>query len=237
MGNRVAALANGLSAAERVVFRWEVNGDCPLGWREVFPYGVKGVRFEEADGSEEVTRINGRPAMDWEAAVCRGTARVAYQVIAAAMGVSECSGAGVGVFGRFHRCPGARWEGLAEAANGEERVFLLTDRWRGEIAAALRARGCRVDEGESPKLVADLDRGVHATRAFLRDWKRLCGCGRIVALDGPSSLLHLARGLGTEIRYAGAGRLQGGCRDGFPATLTERSEIEFSNLSDESSKF
>lgn len=211
MGNRVAALANGLSAADRVVFRWAVNGDCPLGWREVFPTGVPGVRFEEADGMEEVTRINGRPAMEWEAAVCRGQARVAYQKIASAMGV-RMQGRGVGVFGRFHRCPGARWEGLVEAAKGEERVFLLTDRWRGEIAAALRATGCRVDAGESPELVADLERGEEATRAFLRDWRRLCGCGRIWAMDGPSSLLHLARGLGREIRYASAGRLQGGCR-------------------------
>lgn len=206
MGNRVAAMANGLAVFGRVEMRWAINGDCPLGWREVFPKAVPGVRFEEADGSEEVKMIAGRPAMDW-----REGAERAYEVIAAAMGVRECSGGVVGIFGRFHRRPGARWEDLVEAADGEMEVFLLTDRRRGEIRRGLAARGCVVWAGESEELAEDGLRGLDATRAFLGDWKRLLGCRRIIALDGPSSLLHLARGLGRRICYADAGALQGGC--------------------------
>jgi hypothetical protein len=68
-----------------------------------------------------------------------------------------------------------------------------------------------VDVGESPELAADLERGEEGTRAFLREWKRLLGCRRIIALNGPSSLLHVARGIGRRICYADAGALQGGC--------------------------
>jgi len=231
MGNRVAALANGLAVFGRVEMRWEVNGDCPLGWREVFPKGVPGGTFAEAGGGEEVTWIEGRPAMDW-----RAGAEGAYEVIAAAMGVRECLGAGVGVFGRFHRCPGARWEELVEAAAREERAFLLTDRWRGEIRRGLAARGCVVWAGESEELAEDGLRGVDATRAFLGDWKRLLGCRRIIALDGPSSLLHLARGIGRRICYADAGALQGVCEDADSAGGRRVAEGRISNLSDDFSR-
>jgi len=94
--------------------RWAINGDCPLGWREVFPKGVPGVRFEEADGSEKLTWIEGRPAMDW-----REGAEGAYAVIAEAMGVRECSGGGRGDGGIFTDGP---VEGGDPARAGEERV-------------------------------------------------------------------------------------------------------------------
>lgn len=214
LGNRVAAIANGLSRAERVTFPWVLNEHCPVQWWEVFPEGIEGVEFT-ADAPGPTTKWIGIGCERWDAAGDRAAADAAYGRIMAAMAGEPGAGCTVALAGRFFRTPGADAERLALfAAVGAllgGPVFVFADSRRAEIRRVLDGLGVRVAMPRSSELGEDLARDRAGMLAYLSDWQRLLTARVIVAIDGPSSALHPARAAGIEIIYVPAGRLQGAC--------------------------
>ena len=209
LGNRVAAISNALTWHARIRFGWVVNEHCPLGWREVFPEGITGVEFVPGEGGE-TSEIGGRPGMDWEAARCREHARFTYGRVMAAIGPQAWPDApAVAIVARFHRAARFDLPRLANAAGraaheaGEGRVFVLADQHREDISILLR-RLWNIDAvlAAAPELTEDLDRSPEATRLFIQDWQTALAARQIIALDGPTSLLHPARASGARIHYA-----------------------------------
>lgn len=209
LGNRVAALANGLSRFPIIRFPWRVNRHCPLPWEEVFPQGVPGVEFENLPGPPPMpTHWDGIPCLDWAAAADPGRAADAYRLIIRSMVGTVGTSHRVAVFGRFHRAPKTDPVVLAAAAiaaaaeAGTREVFVLTDRHRDAIADHLRAAHLTPILPQSPALTSDLSRDPETLRLFINDWRTLLAARHIIALDGPSSLLHPARAIGRRITYA-----------------------------------
>lgn len=209
LGNRVAALANGLSRFPAIRFPWRVNPHCPLLWEQVFPAGIPGVEFVNLPGHPPMpTHWDGRPCLDWDAAGDRTKAADAYARIIAALPGPPPPQHHLAVFGRFHRSPQANPIALADAAiaaaqaAGTPSIFLLTDRHRDTIAARLRSAHLTPIFPTSPALTSDLSRDPETLRQFINDWRTLLAAHHIVALDGPSSLLHPARAIGRRITYA-----------------------------------
>lgn len=209
LGNRVAAMANGLSRAAEIQFVWRVNEHCPAAHTDVFPSGVPGVKFLTDAPPNFATRFGELWCYDWDAAGDRSAANAAYAEIMAAMGGTPMWRAPeVAILGRFHRNPGADPIALADAAirlHGRfrwDRAFVLSDLHRGGIAARLARAGFEAAQPESRELVADLDRTREDVLDYACDWATLLSASRIIALDGPASALHPARAAGIEIIYA-----------------------------------
>lgn len=209
LGNRVAAISNALTWHARIRFAWVVNEHCPLGWREVFPAGIPGVEFIPGGGAM-VSTFAGRPGMEWDAAKCPEAARETYGRVMESVGPEPWPDAPeVAIVARFHRVArfdlGSLANGAGRAAHeaGEGRVFVLADRHREDIEILLRRLwNIEAVHAAAPELAADLDRSPDATRLFIRDWQTALKVERIIALDGPTSLLHPARAAGTCIEYA-----------------------------------
>jgi hypothetical protein len=205
LGNRVAAIANALSRAEKIAFVWRVNKHCPLGHEVVFPDGIEGVEFITDAPPALATVWHGRRCHEWFAAADRRAANLAYGRIMAAMDGTAWGSHQLGVCARFHRHPSTTPEQMAEHVRaiagrlGERRVFLLADTRRAELASLLH--DLCVTMPSAPELAEDLQRGPEHALAFLDDWKTLLACPHIAAADGPTSLLHPARAAGREIHY------------------------------------
>jgi hypothetical protein len=210
LGNRVATIANALTWHSRIEFGWEVNEHCPLSHEEVFPLGIGSVDFVPGDGSPAGLMDGRRPTMDWDAARCHVHARLTYARVIAAIGVKAAPDApAVAIVARFHRAQTFDLARLAIAAGrvahrlGTRRVFLLSDRFRDDIEREIiRHTGLETVRPSAAELESDLSRTPEATRAFLQDWQTTLDARHIVALDGPTSLLHPARAAGTCITYA-----------------------------------
>lgn len=84
LGNRVAAMANGLSRADRIEFMWAVNEYCPARWHDVFPGRIAGVTFTEG-AATAATEWEGLTCERWDAAGDRARANAAYGRIMHAM--------------------------------------------------------------------------------------------------------------------------------------------------------
>lgn len=213
LGNRVAALANGLSRADRIRFVWRVNAHCPLLVSDVFPAGISGVDLVTDAPAESATRWDSRMCHDWDAAADRGRADAAYARIIAAMNGRPTFRPDLAVVARFHRATGDPADHIARLAataadwirpDPDFRVFVFADQYRYQLAAALTVPGVRPTFTLAPELPADLARTPADTATFLLDWKTLLSARRIIALDGPTSLLHPARAAGIPIHYATA---------------------------------
>lgn len=211
LGNRVAAIANALTWHARIDFAWETNEHCPLQHEEVFPTGVAGVHFVQGEGTE-VCLMGGVPAMDWSACRCHHHASLSYRRVMASMGPQAWpEPPAVAIVARFHRVQRFDLPRLAMAAGRaafdesepRRRVFVLADQHREGIAILLR-RHWNVEpvQASAPELQSDLDRTADDTCLFLRDWRTALSARRIIALDGPTSLLHPARAAGASIAYA-----------------------------------
>ena len=205
LGNRVAAMANGLSYSPAgIEFSWKVNRHCPVRWEEVFPGGVPGVRFVDAPAGW-ATRFEGRICHEWAACGDRQRADAAYARIMEAMAGWPAMRPDVAVVGRFFRKDGdPRFLGDVAAAAVEpgDAVFVFADRFREVIAGRLIGTGASITLPKAPELVEDLMRSREEVLTFLDDWATLMASGEIVAMDGPTSLLHPARAMGIPIRYA-----------------------------------
>lgn len=204
LGNRVAAMANGLSRERKIGFVWRVNEHCPLGVEEVFPGGVPGVEFVDAPPAM-ATIWDGRRCHDWDAAGDRTAAARAYSAIVEAMAGRATFAPDAAVCGRFFRAhgdAGALGDFASRLVWPGAQVFVFADRHRAEIRRRLEGSGAAVCEPTAPELQADLARAAEDTRAFLNDWATLLAARLIVALDGPTSLLHPARAAGVPIHYA-----------------------------------
>ena len=209
LGNRVAAIANGLSRAAEIRFVWRVNRHCPTAHSDVFPQGIPGVEFVTDAPPNFATKFDGVWCYEWAAAGDREAANAAYAEIMAAMaGTPMWRAPEVAILGRFHRNPDADPIALADAAirsHGQfrwDRAFVLSDLHRGAIAARLGQAGFEAVQPESRELAADLDRTRDDILDYACDWATLLSARRIVALDGPASALHPARAAGIEIIYA-----------------------------------
>jgi hypothetical protein len=208
LGNRVSAMANGLSYGTNVRLGWRVNVHCPVAWRYVFPAGVPGVRIEDEIEPVFPRRLAGRMACDWDAAADRAAADAAYGLILASMdGEAREDAPRVALCGRFHRNPGADPADLAQRAiaaaqeHGEQRVFVFSDLHRDVISSALEAAGIQAVQPLCAPLAQDLQRTAVDVVDYLSDWKTLLAAKAIVALDGPASALHPARAAGIPIHY------------------------------------
>ena len=209
LGNRVAAIANGLSRAAEIEFFWPVNQHCPAAAEQVFPEGIPGVVFSTETPPIFATRWGRKIAHCWDAAGDRERADSAYSRIMSAMAGEALKDAPeVAVLGRFYRNPGASPERLACRAWQASvrlktaRIFLLSDRERSRITTLLEGVGRVVLQSRSGPLDADLDRSETGILDYCQDWKTALSASVIVALDGPASALHPARAAGTPIIYA-----------------------------------
>jgi|GEM_PF-3925714 len=218
LGNRVAALANGLSRAAAVEFPWFVNEHCPVDWREVFPEGIDGVEFTPGAVPWPATVWDGLGCERWDAAGERATADAAYARIMQAMAGTPQPGCTVALAARFHRNPAAdAWRLAMMAAYHAPLgapVFVFADSRRAEIRRVLDALEVGYMLPKSAALSADLERDRAGILDYLSDWKRLLTARVIVAADGPSSALHPARAAGIRIVYAAAAGLQDNCSIG-----------------------
>jgi hypothetical protein len=209
LGNRVAAMANGLSRSGQIRFVWRVNVHCPAGHTDLFPDGIPGVSFVDSAPPAIATRWGGAWCYEWHAAADRHAANLAYGLIMSAMvGTPMWRAPEVAILGRFHRNQHADPIALADAAirsHGKYRwdqAFVLSDLHRGAIAARLGQAGFDAVLPESRELVADLDRTRADVLDYACDWATVLSARRIIALDGPASALHPARAAGIEIIYA-----------------------------------
>jgi hypothetical protein len=210
LGNRVAAMANGLSRAESIRFNWPVNAHCPVSAYEMFPGGVPGVEFlPGTNRPEPPTRWGGLLAHCWDAAADRQRANQAYaEIMAAMVGTPMWRAPEVAILGRFHRNPGADPIALADAAISRGwadtwgGVFVMSDCHRDLIAARFAQAGFRTVMPQSRPLPHDLERTRDDVLDYACDWATLLSARRIVALDGPASALHPARAAGIEIIHA-----------------------------------
>ncbi len=203
LGNRVAAMANGLSRAARIEFVWLANEHCPARWQDVFPAGIEGVTFSAGAVPWPATEWNGLSCERWAAAGDRGQADAAYGQIMAAMSGEAQPGCPVAICGRFHRNPQASPEALADVAAGSQpgMVFVLADLHRSRITDRLATHGINSAGATTRELGTDLDRSRDGILAYVTDWKRLLAAKLIIAADGPASALHPARAAGTRIIY------------------------------------
>lgn len=209
LGNRVAAIANALTWQCRIRFEWDQNEHCPLPWNEVFPAGISGVEFIPAQAAE-VSALRGVPAMDWNACRCHHHAALTYRRVTSALCAKQPEGAPpVAILARFHRVSRYDLPRLVNAACATAvrmqtgRVFVLADQHRSDIQIlARRLWDIDVIPATSPELSTDLDRSPETLRAFIQDWQTVLAARHIIALDGPTSLLHPARAAGVPITYA-----------------------------------
>lgn len=208
LGNRVSAMANGLSRAGQIRFVWRQNEHCPASHEDVFPAGVAGVEFITDAPPNFATRWDDRWCYDWDAAGDRQAANAAYAEIMAGMAGSAMQDApDVAILGRFHRNPEGNPERLADAAIRLHssyrwtRAFVLSDCHREAISERLALAEFTVVQPECQPLAEDLRRSREDVLDYACDWKTLLAARRIIALDGPASALHPARSGGIEIIY------------------------------------
>lgn len=209
MGNRVAAMANGLSRHRRIRFYWERNPQMRLDWRVVFPNGVEGVDFVDGKNAMEPTRWDGVPCYHWKAAGDQGAALAAYRRIMGSMAgrTREVPAAGVHarIFGHGGPRDDGQWrEFLAEVrrwAAGKGMIYLMADSRRDEIA---EAAGGNVHFPECREMDGDMDRQRDGSLLYLGDWKSMAaGCKRILSLSTghPSSAIFPAVAAGADVRF------------------------------------
>jgi hypothetical protein len=209
LGNRVAAIANGLSRAAEIRFVWRVNRHCPAAHSDVFPQGIPGVEFVTDAPPNFATKFDGVWCYEWAAAGDRQRADSAYAEIMRAMaGNPMPDPPEVAILGRFYRNPSADPITLADAAirlHGRyrwDRAFVLADMHRAAIDARLRVAGFEAVQPSCGTLAADLHRTREDVLAYAGDWHTLLAARHIIALDGPASALHPARAAGVPITYA-----------------------------------
>ena len=211
LGNRVAAMANGLSRAVEIRFIWRVNQHCPADHSDLFPDGIPGVTFVTEAPPAMATQWDGAWCYDWHAAGSRQAANLAYRTIMHSMvGTAPSYAPRTAVVGRFYRNPSGDPETLAKAAvravkaaKGERRAFLLCDRFSASVAAYLIEADVTPVVSLCGELHSDLARSRGDLIRYASDWKTVLSARRIVALDGPASALHPARAAGIRIDYAG----------------------------------
>lgn len=210
LGNRVAAMANGLSRhPDGIRFAWRINEHLPLPWLYVFPDGLPGVHMETDEPFGSCTRWGDRSSIEWDAAADRALANAAYSKIIAAMaGEAMANPPALAICGRFHRNPTAHPQDLSATAIREatrlmeDRVFVFSDLHRDEISAALTAAGIQPVQPTCQPLVDDMQRSPVDLLRYLGDLKTLLAAKTIIAADGPASALHPARAAGKTIIYA-----------------------------------
>lgn len=209
LGNRVAAMANGLSRAAEIRFIWRVNQHCPAAHSDVFPQGIPGVEFVTDAPPNFSTKFDGVWCYEWAAAGDRKQANLAYaEIMRAMVGQPMPDAPEVAILGRFHRNPSADPITLADAAirlHGRyrwDRAFVLADMHREAIAERLRVAGFDAVQPRCAPLAADLQRTREDVLDYASDWATLLAARHIIALDGPASALHPARAAGVAITYA-----------------------------------
>lgn len=210
LGNRVAAMANGLSRRPEISMRWPVNKHCPASAADMFPNGVAGVEFLPGpERPEFATRWGGMMAHCWDAAGDRERANAAYAAIMESMvGAPMWDAPEVAILGRFYRNPAGDPAALAETAirycNRPRRgqIFVLCDLHREAIASRLRWGRLVPVQPDCGPLADDMERSRADVLDYASDWATLLSARRIIALDGPASALHPARAKGLEIIYA-----------------------------------
>lgn len=195
IGNRVATIANALSRYPEIRFSWKVNRVLPLSHEKVFPTGIEGVEFVDADPGF-ATRWSPRIAGEsWEGAGDRAKANAAYAKILEAMaGDAPAAPDDVAIIARFWRFPEVDHLSLADAAadNGST-IFVLADCRRGAITQRLLDAGIQAIIPHGPELAHDLDRTPESTLAYLSDWKRASAAAAIVTHGHDTSVTYPAR--------------------------------------------
>ena len=190
LGNRVAAIANGLSRWPAIRFVWRDNKHCPATHEEVFPRGVEGVEFATDFPMASASRWDGFRCHSWHAAGDRNLATSAYRRIMDAMSVSITTPATVAILARFHRFPDYDASALARDAsrfaNGNP-VFIMADSRRDEIAESLHQLGVESILPKCPPLKSDMDRRREDVRLFIEDWHMAYRAKHLVS-HGSSSL-------------------------------------------------
>jgi hypothetical protein len=208
LGNRVAAIANGLSRSRRIRFAWRNNPHCPIDLERIFPAGIEGVEFDQADASGPMTWWDGHAANSWHAAGDRARANEAFTEIMEAMAGVAVAGPQLAVCGRFHRNEDASVRALVETLchaareRGLHEAYVFSDRHRKLMATLMSDQGITAVMPTAPELNADLDRDERSVLDYAADWKRLLTAELVVALDGPASALHPVRAAGIPILYA-----------------------------------
>lgn len=208
IGNRVAAMANGISRHDSIGFVWRENWFCPVGWREIFPDGIPGVEIIDDAPLSFASLMDGKHCEAWDAAGDRARADAAYaRIMAAAIGAAA-PGLPFALCARFWLMarpdPDHFAAAVAEvaAAHGHRQVFMLADSRRAELAAALRGHGLEPMLPVSRALRNDRDRDAEQIRRYLSDWKTLSAARHIVCTAARgTSVIYPARARGAEITY------------------------------------
>lgn len=210
LGNRVTAMANGLSRASQISFRWIQNIHCPAAVDDVFPAGIPGVTIVPTTEPFRPLWVGPYMIHQWDAAADRDRANAAYRIIMESMIGAVEPGFDVpriGVFGRFYRAPEQNPMELAARAiracrrYAADGVFLLSDRHREEIASLLADSGIRVVMPRCRNLAEDLERSARDIVDYAGDWHMLTSVDMVVSTNGPASALHPIRAAGIPICY------------------------------------
>lgn len=210
LGNRVAAMANGLSRFPTIRFDWPVNDHCPVDHSAVFPSGVQGVEFSQSTLSvgPEMTRFDGVDVHSWGAAGDPRKRDQAYaRIMGSMVGAPTRPTPRVAILGRFHRTPAGCSSDLVDRAAAwcrrlpADSAFVLCDRYRDQVSATLRSSGVVPVLPESRSLDLDLDRSPEDVLSYCSDWQTLLHAVVVIALNGPASALHPVRAAGIRIDY------------------------------------
>ena len=195
LGNRVAAIANGLSRWPEIRFVWRDNTHCPATHQEIFPGGIAGVEFVTDSPPASASCWDGHRCQEWAAAGVRTAATAAYQTIMLAMTGAARMTPHVAILARFHRWPETTPASLAiraAVAGGGAPVFVLADSRRREIAAELKKLGIGSVLPVCGELAADLQRPPSDLLEFISDWKTALAA-KVLTGHPESSLFYPAR--------------------------------------------
>lgn len=200
LGNRVTAMANGLSRFESISFVWRNNRELPLNHEKVFPDGIPNVEFVTDSPLARSTIWGGYRCEDFDSFGDKNKALESYQLILSRMSGKAYREGGIALAARFLRFPDLNVSRMAlraciEAKNRNlEDVFILTDSRRDEVSAIIKKHGLNPIHPTSPEMVIDFDRNENSMLQFMSDWKTLLNSDYIVSPDFKSSMLFPFKG-------------------------------------------
>ncbi len=194
LGNRVAAIAHGLTMFDMMEFAWRVNDQCPASHRDIFPDGITGVEFIDNAPIGYASKMNGKRIHDCDFLPSSDKKRSAFRTVIEAMTGDAYHRPQCAIVARFHRFPINPKESSETLAGEAARLnvgscFILADSHRSTIAEALVRNGIDSIFPESPEMTRDMDRDAEGVVRFCSDWKTALSAKHILSVGGKSSLL------------------------------------------------
>lgn len=197
LGNRVATIAHALTILDEFEFVWRINWHCPASHKQVFPNGIKGVKFVTDAPMRFATIKDGFPLHKYREWGTPRKMRESYEKVISAMTGKASFAPDCGILGRFHRFPAdmaKAADALADQASkhGSKTALVLSDCHRLHIALALEKRNIMPTFPTVSEMENDHDRSEESVVRFCSDWKTLLSSKHIISTGGTSSLLYPA---------------------------------------------